>query len=697
MQLTLFPEPRSIQIIGSNVCLTADIVFVGADAHPLELAAAELVADSLALARGCPVTVGPPGPPSPGFAVYVGAIAEGLTLPPDDQGYALNITTDGIHLCGTTPIGTWYAAQTLRQIITLAGSELPLLSIQDWPHMRYRGLYVECKWGPDLMTLEDWKSAVDACAALKLNVMGVGVYGCWVVQYDGQVTEFLMLPLPQITEAASPKTIRYYSPVVGAEQERTYLPEMFQHDFFGELVAYGRSRGVLIRPQFNSLGHNTLIPRLRPEVSARDYDGNPTSYGYCTSASETERLVFAIYDHVLDTYLLPNGVTSFHVGLDEVWDSIGVDPADPKRVVEPWCRCSRCREQTSEELFLDWMLRLCVHLKKRGVTQIAIWNDQLSRHMNLLNEQFVERLAAHGLSESVVIEWWWYSHQGAFSTIRPELGLKRWVVPMTGYYHWWPYQSYLQNIRAMLALGVSQGAEGTESYCTIDLAFDRNYRYQAEWSWNPTGATELESFRIKYARGLFGERWEIGLAAFAALDRVSEPGPLYTLTCSLMPYRYTYVAADQPYPRRYPREVLAALRANPVESRTRLAEIARHASEARIRFQELASAGPLAWEYAVESHRIEALASVFLALLDIEGLLLHRHAVVTQRAKGIARSALARYDAMMADLEATKAHYLKPQILRELTPLHDYLTRLLALLMAGTIAEDLLDIALPEA
>jgi hypothetical protein len=116
-----------------------------------------------------------------------------------------------------------------------------------------------------------------------------------------------MLPLPEVPGAATPKTIRYYSPAAGTEQVLTYRPAMFEEDFFGQLVAYGRSRGVTVRPQFNSLGHNTLIPRLVPEVSARDVEGNPTGYGYCLSAPQTEQLVFRMYDRILDTYLLPHG------------------------------------------------------------------------------------------------------------------------------------------------------------------------------------------------------------------------------------------------------------------------------------------------------------------------------------------------------------------------------------------------------
>src|ERR671923_2710229 len=140
---------------------------------------------------------------------------------------------------------------------------------------RYRGLYVESKWGPDLMALDDWRHLIDEMAALRMNSLGVGVYGCWVVQYDGKRTEFLMVPFPDHPRLQTPKTIRWYSPAAQAEQELTYLPRMFEQDFLGQVVAYGREKGVAVRPHFNGPGHSTLIPSVYPEVSATDEQGQP--------------------------------------------------------------------------------------------------------------------------------------------------------------------------------------------------------------------------------------------------------------------------------------------------------------------------------------------------------------------------------------------------------------------------------------
>lgn len=48
---------------------------------------------------------------------------------------------------------------------------------------------------------------------------------------------------------------------------------MYGEDYFGNMIAYGKTKNVEIIPLFNSLGHNTVIPRLMPEISAVNENG----------------------------------------------------------------------------------------------------------------------------------------------------------------------------------------------------------------------------------------------------------------------------------------------------------------------------------------------------------------------------------------------------------------------------------------
>ena len=594
------------------------------------------------------------------------------------EGYRLSVTREGIRAAAETPAGALYAAQTLAQCLRTdpEGAAVPCLHIEDTPDFGHRGLFVEDKWGMDLMSLDDWKACIDELSRLKMNVLGVGAYGCWCVQYEGQVTEFLTLPIPEYPQLRTEKTIRYYSPTLGW-QHLTYVPPLFEQDFFGDLVAYGRERNVVVRPHFNSLGHNTLIARLCPEVSARDRHGRPTGYGYCLSNSKTYEMVFRMYDGIVERYLRPHGVDFFHIGMDEVWPQIGADPQDPHRVVQPWCECPECASRSREDLLVEYTARVCAHLKEQGIRHISLWNDQFARHMNVI-DRLTAAFQEHGVEENVIVHWWYYGMKFPES-LRPELGLRRWVTPMTGYYFWMAYQSYVQNIHGLMQVGIRDGATGAESYCSYDRAFDREITCLAEYAWR-NDAGDLDAFRRKYAAFLFGERREEGLRAFRSLEAVADFNDLHGFLRGLFYYPYTYVDANQAYPRSYPGEPLRRLLADVGSSRNKLAAARFHAMAARQGFLALAAGArrpDVVRDLAAEAHRLGATAVEFLLLLDAVDA--YRNAETAADAAGRlgaldkARTAIAEairtHDALLRDIEAAKQKPLLPQTLRDLTAL----------------------------
>ena len=125
------------------------------------------------------------------------------------EGYFLNVSDGGIYLSGDDSAGVFYACKTLEALLERRDGRLviPQVKIRDFPDYRYRGLYIEDKWGSDLMTLDDWKHLVDFMSEIKLNFLGVGVYGCWCIQHYNKITEFLMLPLENYPRLSTPQTI----------------------------------------------------------------------------------------------------------------------------------------------------------------------------------------------------------------------------------------------------------------------------------------------------------------------------------------------------------------------------------------------------------------------------------------------------------------------------------------------------------
>ena len=71
------------------------------------------------------------------------------------------------------------------------------------------------------------------------------------------------------------KTVKYYSVLnkkwVYAEK---LLPPMYEQDFFSEIINYAKNKNITVFPTFNSLGHNTLLPKSFPEIASKDENGN---------------------------------------------------------------------------------------------------------------------------------------------------------------------------------------------------------------------------------------------------------------------------------------------------------------------------------------------------------------------------------------------------------------------------------------
>jgi hypothetical protein len=516
-----------------------------------------------------------------------------------------------------------------------------------------------------------------------------------VVQYDGRRTEFLMVPFPDHPRLQTPKTIRWWSPAAVDYREVTYLPRMFEEDFFGQVVAYGCERGVAVRPHFNGPGHSTLIPSVYPEVSARNEQGEPTGFGYCLTCEQTYDLLFSLYDSLIERHLRPNGGTWWHLGLDEVNAYAGIDERDPSRVVDPWCSCEQCAHRSPADLLVSFAARCVERLVKQGIEQFTVWHDALAKLQAY--PLFKAALAAKGLQDRVAVQWWRY---GDPPLKVQERELRSWVTPMAGY---WPnlfHHDYGPNIRAMASEGVAAGAEGMDAYCIYDPAHLRNYAAVASFGLEPQ--LDLASFRAGFEQWLFersphpspGLRPEAVRpegagthepAAFSHFDTLfdSSYGPLGSVLDALLRYWWTYPAQRQV---QYPRDQVAQLAADPLRVSRALAVAQTQAEQLRA---ACAAAVPraaderrrrLLEEYACEAHKLAGIVAGFQHAVSGWQHYRRAQAFATRaetmdaltRAQASFQTARQAVVDVMAELERVKAPYLQPQILRDLTPLYEW-------------------------
>lgn len=534
----------------------------------------------------------------------LGTAPEGT--PNADQGYRLTIEEGKITLCGFGARGLLYAAVTLCQMLKFEDGKvsLPYLEIVDWPDLSRRGHYVECRFGSNRMELEDWKSVVDDIIEKKENILSMGVYGCWSVQFDQMVSEYLYVPFEKYPQLKTPLYTKYYSPKNEAWVNKLELPPMFEKDFLGELIVYGKEHGVEVFPFVNTYGHNSLLPRTFPEISAKYENGEPTLNGLCTRNPKTKELLFELLDSIIDRYLAPNGITSIDIGLDEVGDGdylIGVNPDDIWKSRPQFCRCELCKGAQPKELFIDHAITLIKHLKKKGMKNIYLCNDVFYRRgrpaeADLL-ETFRNRLIDEDLLDVTVLNWWNYVETesklafGSEDIIRS--GVRGITKPMNGYYHWHLYYPRLNNSYFLLRHAYEAKCEGFISYSGWDNCFDCNNSAQAQFAWNFEGAGKQDDVLLSYCKRVFPTLAQETFEAFKALNACvaggrgfDENGRPVLSTITLLEkymsyYFFSYIAKGKPYPRNFPGEGVQMFLSNYEEATSLMESVHNWANKAR--------------------------------------------------------------------------------------------------------------------
>ncbi len=612
-----------------------------------------------------------------------------------DQAYSIEAGGNSIVLTGYGEAGLYYAVTTFIQSIAVEDNiiSLPEFSLLDWPDLRTRGHFMECRFGSNLMTLEDWKGVVDDMVEMKMNQLVVALYGCWCIQYDGIISEYIYIPLETRPELRVDVIKRYYSPKEDKWINETVRVPMAEKDFFGDLIAYGKQRGVEIVPLWNSYGHNTLLPRKYPEVSAKDENGNLTSHGFCLSHPGTYELLYSIFDEIIDKYLRPNGIESFHIGLDEVADDfeLATDVSNPFKAYSPWCKCEECSKLTNEEKFLNHAIKLISHLKSRGMKNVYIYSDMLTKIVK--PENFKKLLVENDLLDVTVIDWWTYTNNKElmmFETMHPELGFRSTVKPWNSYYHWDMIFDSVPNVRHLTELAYEeQSAEGLQSYSAWDKSCDKNHMSMADYSWNFAGTGSVGEFNDRYAMREFPTAYEAAKRALALMDEITFEGLDFNrfsdflvdkkglsnvaLMRSLTYYRYSYVKADKPYPRNFPGEPFSLVLSEKNSYTAQLREIAKLAKEALEIFERL-SAVPggnikLAARFACEANNYLCVAEDYLALMEMYDILQkgERNAKVSERIAAIAAERKTARFELMLRIENVKEAFLIPSHLRNQT------------------------------
>jgi len=569
----IVPTPR--QIFAGDGTLSFQIVGLR-----LQLPAGQQQA--LAYSRQCvenllgqPLRDSDVGGPAVAIRIAGASEADSSAVPDHPEGYTLQVSEAGIRIVGQNAAGCYCATQTLRQIAKVENGRLtcPSITIVDWPDYAHRGLFIEDFWGTDRMSLDDYRALLDQCAALKFNTMAIGIFGGWEIKHHGRLTEFLMAPLRRHPEMKTPQLVRYIDPETRRPVELNYLPRMYEEDYLSQVIQVANERHIKVIPLWGGPAHVTLIPRLHPEISARDGEGKLTHYGYCMSEPATWELLFDILDEIAETYLLPNGLDTMQLACDEIYPIRSVYEDDPLAEVDPWCRCPQCAQLSEAELLTKYVVELAGRLKTKGI-KTFIWQDTFER-LDAMDVLW-NGLKTAGLESDVTMGWWAYKEP--LPDLSKFLPIPNWVQPSTGILASIFYQDFSRNIYGMLRRGMEAGAVGATAYNVPDPAQHKNYECLSEFAWNGDGLGSIPHFHIKYAQTHFGPAWREALEAYDVAERVFGSYPLIVYTLDQLIYYFN----SYPFGTRgYPVNVLTSVAADPLALKEALRQSVAHLETAR--------------------------------------------------------------------------------------------------------------------
>ena len=599
-----------------------------------------------------------------------------------EQGYKIQVKGTKILLTGYGELGLYYAVKSLIQTFDFDGHTLsvPKMTVIDYPDLKTRGHFMESSWSILFMELDDWKKLIDEMASMKLNQLVIGLYGCWRILSPSKARgENVFIDIPEFPKLRTDKKKFYYSPKKSAYVNEKVRISMAEKDFLGDVIAYGKKCGVEVFPLWNSYGHNSLLPRMYPEV-APTVNGEKSKIGLCVSSPKTYEVLFKIYDYIIDKYLKPNGITSFHLGLDEVRCENSHDPDDMLKVFSPFCECEECSKLTNQAKAKNHTIKLVSYLKERGMKNIYMYNDLPSR-IFCDPKAFCDAFREKGLLDSVVIDWWNYTdipQNALVKTTYPEFNMRSTLKHWNGYYHALPKVA-IKNIIYMSEMAIRENGEGVQTYASTDSALDINNVAISEYSWNFCGSGKVEDYINRYAFLNFSHQIKCAEKAFALYrelteerkDKITEDRETSVTPNVLDTVKYGAFGAINPknpkYPRQYPGEALERMINNREAYEKNFNDTEKLANRtylAMLKLTDVRDNTDLAKQYAAAARLYRDQAGDMLALLKMHDIISSGDKNARTKIMKLAEARkLNRLDAM-ATLESISADFLVPAKLR---------------------------------
>lgn len=290
--------------------------------------------------------------------VRISYVADGIA----QEGYELEVTSDGVMIKASTEAGAFYALQTLAQM-TNQGTlqQLQCCKITDAPRFPYRGLHVDVS--RHFRSIDFLKKQIDAMAMFKMNRMHLHLTDAagWRMQIDAypRLTSFAAWR-PQPTWKEWWAGNRHYA----EEGQEGASGGYYTKDELRDLVAYAHSKHIEVIPEIEMPSHSEEVLAAYPELGCsgeayKDAD-------FCVG----NEAVFTFLETVLSEVMEVFPSKYIHIGGDEAGK-------------QHWKTCPKCQALMAKEGFSDvdqlqsYMIRRIERFVNSKGRKIIGWDEIL--------------------------------------------------------------------------------------------------------------------------------------------------------------------------------------------------------------------------------------------------------------------------------------------------------------------------------
>lgn len=479
MKLSLVPVPKKIQYRSGQFRVTPQTrLFVPAEIPPPLWHAAVDVRNCLSRAAEGTILMDRLGLRPEKEGVFFSVTPRRDANP---EGYTLEVDSRQLRLDAPTPVGLFYGAQTLKQIVGAFGSTLPAMKIEDEPDFAHRGFYHDVTRGkvPTLATLRELTRNM---AYLKMNQLQLYVEHTFAFRFD-----------PDIAQGCSPLTA---DEILALDAHCAHL----NIDLVPSIQSFGHMGHILSLPRYRALAE-VQVGKTWEEMSWRE-----RMHGMTLDPSNPKSL--ALLEKMFDNFLPLFQSKYVNVCCDETWDlGTGKNRQRAEALGEKERASGRDRPgKGSTILYIEFMHKINRLCKRHG-KKMMFWGDIVIRH-----PQLIDRLP----KDAILLNWGYGADHNVDSTGEfTKRHLETYVCPGTS--GWNRIVNGVDNaeinIRRFAEAGRKYGAVGVLNtdwgdcghYNLLACSY-HGLALGAAAAWNGKGCANKTDFDRAFCTAFFGDR-----------------------------------------------------------------------------------------------------------------------------------------------------------------------------------------------